>query len=63
MEWRVAIHPKVKENERIYLGDSTFHPLEVVGRGSDRQLQVGENYGKRASILPNKITNYTSQHC
>ena len=22
---------------------SNFHPLEVVGRGSDAQLQVGEN--------------------
>ena len=22
---------------------SNFHPLEVVGRGSDTQLQVGEN--------------------
>ena len=21
-----------------------FHPLEVVGRGSETQLQVGENY-------------------
>ena len=23
---------------------SSFHPLEVVGRGSDTQLQVGENF-------------------
>ena len=25
---------------------STFHPLEVVGRGSETQLQVGENLNK-----------------
>ena len=23
---------------------SNFHPLEVVGRGSETQLQVGENF-------------------
>ena len=27
---------------QIYL--TIFHPLEVVGRGSETQLQVGENY-------------------
>ena len=26
---------------------SNFHPLEVVGRGSETQLQVGENLNKR----------------
>ena len=25
---------------------SNFHPLEVVGRGSETQLQVGENFNK-----------------
>ena len=25
---------------------SNFHPLEIVGRGSDPQLQVGENLNK-----------------
>ena len=25
---------------------SNFHPLEVVDRGSDPQLQVGENFNK-----------------
>ena len=25
---------------------SDFHPLEVVGRGSETQLQVGENLNK-----------------
>ena len=25
---------------------SNFHPLEVVGRGSETQLQVGENWNK-----------------
>ena len=25
---------------------SNFHPLEVVGRGSETQLQVGENLNK-----------------
>ena len=25
---------------------SIFHPLEVVGRGSETQLQVGENVNK-----------------
>ena len=25
---------------------SNFHPLEVVGCGSDPQLQVGENFNK-----------------
>ena len=27
---------------------SIFHPLEVVGRGSETQLQVGENLNKIA---------------
>ena len=27
-------------------GMSNFHPLEVVGRGSEPQLQVGENFSK-----------------
>ena len=27
----------------IRLSNSNFHPLEVVGRGSGTQLQVGEN--------------------
>ena len=26
---------------------NNFHPLEVVGRGSETQLQVGENLDKR----------------
>ena len=26
--------------------NSHFHPLEVVGRGSETQLQVGENLNK-----------------
>ena len=26
---------------------SNFHPLEVVGRGSEKQLQVGENLYKK----------------
>ena len=25
---------------------SNFHPLEVVGRGSETQIQVGENFNK-----------------
>ena len=25
---------------------SNFHPLEVMGRGSETQLQVGENFKK-----------------
>ena len=28
---------------------SNFHPLEVVGRGSETQLQVGENLNSRDS--------------
>ena len=27
----------------IFANISNFHPLEVVGRGSETQLQVGEN--------------------
>ena len=30
----------LKVNKYVY-----FHPLEVVGRGSETQLQVGENLG------------------
>ena len=29
---------------------SNFHPLEVVGRGSETQLQVGENKNDRLNI-------------
>ena len=34
---------------------SSFHPLEVVGRGSETQLQVGENliYIKRGGRVVN----------
>ena len=34
-----------------------FHPLEVVGRGSDTQLQVGENLNQRL----NRGKMFTSQ--
>ena len=30
---------------------SNFHPLEIVGRGSETQLQVGENLNKLISAL------------
>ena len=30
---------------------STFHPLKVVDRGSDTQVQVGENYQFKCSAL------------
>ena len=30
---------------------SNFHPLEVVGRGSDTQLQMGENLNKRKNEM------------
>ena len=39
---------------------SDFQPLEVVGRGSETQLQVGENYSYlvklRFKIFLNKVT-------
>ena len=34
---------KHKGWSNISLNMSNFHPLEVVGRGSETQLQVGEN--------------------
>ena len=34
----------------IYLN---FHPLEVVGRGSETQLQVGENYAYLFNLRSN----------
>ena len=40
---------------------SNVHPLEVVGRGSDTELQVGENLnyqlGKQRVEILNSITN------
>ena len=35
---------------------SNFHPLEVVGRGSETQLQVGENLNKLTKIRANNVT-------
>ena len=32
--------------KHIYIYISNFQPLEVVGRGSETQLQVGENLNK-----------------
>ena len=34
---------------------NNFHPLEVVGRGSETQLQVGKNLNKTVKI--NQIKN------
>ena len=34
---------------------SNFHPLEVVGRGSETQLQVGENLNYLISALRVKL--------
>ena len=39
---------------------SSFHPLEVVGRGSETQLQVGENLKRIAYLTGNLANNYTS---
>ena len=39
----------IKISKRLVPNDtrmSNFHPLEVVGRGSETQLQVGENLNK-----------------
>ena len=36
-----------------------FHPLEVVGRDSETQLQVGDNL----NYLIKKLQQHTSQHC
>ena len=37
-------------------------PLEVVGRGSETQLQVGENYSYLLNLRPNICdTNFTSK--
>ena len=35
---------------------SNFHPLEVVGRGSETQLQVGENFNKISRWLKGQVT-------
>ena len=35
---------------------SNFHPLEVVGRGSETQLKVGENLNKLTKIRANNGT-------
>ena len=37
---------------------SNFHPLEVVGRGSETHLQMGENLSKRPRGL-----DVCQQHC
>ena len=34
---------------------SNFHPLEVVGRASDSQLQVGENLMARKGVMNQHI--------
>ena len=39
------------------LGHFNFHPLEVVSRYRDPQLQVGENYSYLFSLIPN-ICNF-----
>ena len=36
-------HQDLKMFYRIITNMINFHPLEVVGRGSETQLQVGEN--------------------
>ena len=40
---------------------SNSHPLEVVGRGSEPQLQVLENLKKKSGIGDN-IARYTKTH-
>ena len=37
-----------------------FHPLEVVGRGSETQLQVGENFNCLFSGIT--VTGYQAYH-
>ena len=44
---------------------SNFHPLEVVGRGSETQLQVGENLNKvgyRLLIRVNTLCHHFYRH-
>ena len=36
---------------------SYFHPLEVVGRGSETQLQVGENLNKNSQRSKGSVTS------
>ena len=36
---------------------SNFYPLQIVGRYSDKQLEVGENLGYEFSILSVNIYN------
>ena len=36
---------------------SNFHPPEVVGRGSETQLQVGENLNDEMQLLRGQYTN------
>ena len=43
-EWNVCINIKIcKCLVSNWTNTSNFHPLEVVGRGSETQLQVGES--------------------
>ena len=42
---------------------SNFHPLEVVGRGSETQLQVGENLNKLTLALIDQINVIGNEMC
>ena len=47
---------------RLKLNKYEFHPLEVVGRGSDTQLQVGDN-GKHYQKTSNCVNSYCCHGC
>ena len=42
---------------------SNFHPLEVVGRGSETQLQLGENLNKLTLALIDQINVIGNELC
>ena len=42
---------------------SDFHPLEVVGRGSETQLQVGVNYCSALKVKPKSNTTEIDKLC
>ena len=41
-----------------YIENVNFHPLEVVSRYRDPQLQVGENYSYKFNLRPNIRKSY-----
>ena len=46
-DWNVCLNKKIRKClVSNYTNVSNFNPLEVAGRGSDAQLQVGDNWNR-----------------